>query len=350
MQYGVGAMGGLMVQLLATKPGVELTGAVDHDGKKVGRDMGEVAGLGRTLGIAVGAADTLGAIEADVALHATTAFADDALPIIGALIARGMNVVTITQELFFPLGRSAEAAAEIDRLAKAAGVRVTAIGINPGFILDVLPITASLPCWTVERVEGRRVVDFSPYGPDEMVHIGAGLSEDEFVAGAERGEIGHIGLLESTAMVVHALGLEVDELVQVKAPLVTRRERRTDFVTIPAGRVAGFRQAVTGMTNGRETISMEMLGLLAPGADDPEMGDRFRIHGTPSVDVATREEISQRGGLGTAAAAVNTIPRLLAATPGFHTAYDLSIPHIWPPACATAAAIRTRTRVERASA
>ncbi len=348
MQYGTGAMGGLMVKLLATKPGVELAGAIDHDPTKLGRDLGEVAGLGRTLGLAVGAADTLGTIDADVALHATTAFADEALPIVKALIARGMNVVTIAQELFFPLGRNAEAAAEIDRLAKAAGVRVTAIGINPGFILDLFPITASLPCWSVERVTGRRVVDFSPYGSDEMVHIGAGLTEDEFVAGAEHGEIGHIGLLESAAMVVHALGLEVDELVQVKAPLVTARDRATDFVRIPAGRVAGFRQTVTGAKDGRETISLEMVGLLDPGAEDPAMGDSFRIEGTPSVAVATREEIAQRGGLGTAAAAVNTIPRLLAAAPGFHTAYDLSIPHIWAPARMPAAAIRTRTLVERA--
>lgn len=349
IQYGVGAMGSLMVQLLATKPGVELIGGIDHDAAKLGRDLGSVAGLGRKLEAFVDGADGLAMMKGDVALHATTAFADEAFPIIAALIARGMNVVTITQELFFPLGRNIAIAAEIDRLAKAAGVAVTAIGVNPGFILDVLPVAASLPCWSVDRISGRRVVDFSPYGPDEMVHIGAGLSEDDFVHGASRGEIGHIGLLESAAMLVHALGLQVDELVQVKEPLVTGRTRQTEFVRIERGAVAGFRQTVTGSHKGRETIALEMIGLLDPGSDDPAMGDHFRIEGTPSVDVTTREQISQRGGLGTAAAAVNTIPRLLAAAPGFHTAYQLSIPHIWAGKRMAAADITTRTIVERAS-
>jgi 4-hydroxy-tetrahydrodipicolinate reductase len=74
-----------------------------------------------------------------------------------------------------------------------------------------------------------------------------------------------------------------------------------------------------------------MVGIVCPDSqqDGIELGDYARIQGTPSVDITIREEIAQRGGLGTAAVAVNTIPRLLSAPPGFHTLATLGLPHLW---------------------
>jgi 4-hydroxy-tetrahydrodipicolinate reductase len=322
-------MGSLMVQLLSTRRDVSIVGAIDIDPDKIDCDLGDVANVGQRLGIMIEEPDALRKLAADVALHATTAYAEDAYPIISSLVAQGMNVITIAQELFFPLAKNLEIAAELDRQAKRAGVRVTSAGINPGFILDVLPIACSMPCWSVESVSGRRVVDFSPYGPDEMRHIGAGLSAQQFLEGARDGKIGHIGLLESAGMIAHSLGLDVDELKQTKSPIISQRTRKTAFVSIPAGRVCGFRQSVCGTASGREKISLEMTGILAPGPDDVELGDHFRIRGIPCVDVFTKEEISQKGGLGTAATAVNTIPRLLQAPAGFHCSNELLMPSFW---------------------
>lgn len=50
--YGVGAMGSILTRLLLDK-GVQIVGAVGRSPEKVGRDLGEVAGLGRLLGVAV---------------------------------------------------------------------------------------------------------------------------------------------------------------------------------------------------------------------------------------------------------------------------------------------------------
>jgi 4-hydroxy-tetrahydrodipicolinate reductase len=329
LQYGVGAMGSLMVQLLSTRRDVSIVGAIDIDPDKIDCDLGDVANVGQRLGINIEEPKALRKVTADVALHATTAYAEEAYPIISSLIDQRLNVITIAQELFFPLGKNLKIAAELDRQAKRAGVRVTSAGINPGFILDVLPIACSMPCWSVEGISGRRVVDFSPYGPDEMRHIGAGLTAQQFLEGAREGKIGHVGLLESAGMIGHSLGLDVDELKQTKSPIISQRTRKTAFASIPAGRVCGFRQSVRGTTSGREKINLEMIGILAPGPDDIELGDHFRIIGTPSVDVFTKEEISQKGGIGTAAIAVNTIPRLLHASVGFHSSNQLLMPSFW---------------------
>ncbi|MER8710236.1 hypothetical protein NKH49_32850 [Mesorhizobium sp. M1088] len=345
MQYGVGAMGGLMLRLLGQRNDVSIVGAIDHDPSKIGRDLGDLLQEPTLNGIHVSSPEAADQMKADVALHATTAFAAEAYPVVASLAARGINVVTITQELFFPLGSNIGVAEEIDRRAKAGGARVTAVGINPGFILDVLPISASSPCWEINRVDGRRVVDFSPYGPDEMRHIGAGLTESEFVLGAKDGTIGHIGLLETAGMVAVSMGLEVDELRQTKSAIITSRRRRTSFIEIEPGRVCGFRQSVVGLSRGDEKLRFEMVAFLDPDDRDEPLGDRVRISGSPVVDVVVREQISQLGGLGTAAVAVNTIPRLLEAAPGFHTSQQLRTPSIWTKSESRPTAIRTSTTV-----
>lgn len=325
-------MGSNMVRLLRTKPQARLVGAIDNDESKIGRDLGHVAGLDEPLGITVQAPSerVLDSLEADVVLHATTAFAEDAVPLIASLLKRRMNVITIAQELFFPLGKNRDSAKVLDDAAREAGVSLTAVGINPGFIMDILPVLCSTPCWQIERVSVERNVDFSPYGPDEMRHIGAGLSAVAFHAGVQRGDIGHIGLLETVGMVARCLGLPIDELRQTKAPITSRLARQTPFIDIAPGTVCGFRQSVEGRANGETLLAFDMVGIVAPGEEDGiVLGDHAHITGTPSVDIRVKEQISQKGGLGTAAVVVNMIPAILKAGPGFHTMDQIGLPHIW---------------------
>jgi 4-hydroxy-tetrahydrodipicolinate reductase len=331
IQYGVGAMGSNMVRLLQNRNAV-VVGAIDIDPNKIGRDLGDVCGLGRKTGVVVRypPEDVLNSVEADIVCHATTAFVKDAFDQIVKVIEHGMNVVTITQELFFPLPQHQREARLLDEKAKERGVRVLATGVNPGFIMDVVPVLMSSISWNVTGVRVRRIVDFSPYGPDEMKHIGAFLTADEFQQGADRGEIGHIGLLQTCAFLDHCLGLGLDDMKQTKEPLITTILRKTSFIEIPPGRVYGFKQNVYGYKAGREMVTLNMVGVLDPREDDGfQLGDYCLIEGSPDVQLEVKREVSQKGGLATAANAVNMIPRALAAAPGLITMKDLTLPHIW---------------------
>jgi len=333
--YGVGAMGSNMVRLLQSKPQARIVGAIDHDPVKIGKDVGKIAGLGKNLGIEVRfpPEKTLDTVEADLVIQATTAFLDEAFDQIVNCLDRGMNVLTICQELFFPLGKNVAGARELDRMAKEKGLKITAVGINPGFVMDLVPILGSLPCWEIESVFVRRIVDFSPYGPDEMRHIGANLTRDEFLQGVKEGTIGHIGLLETTAMVAHSLGFPIDELRQTKEPLLTRVPRKSEFITIEPGRVCGFKQNVAGLIQGKQVLDFRMKGIVSPDKEEDgvETGDYARITGVPNVDITIKEEIAQKGGLGTAGVAVNMIPKLMNASPGFHTMNEFSQLYYWNP-------------------
>ncbi|MGI9569103.1 MAG: dihydrodipicolinate reductase, partial [Desulfobulbia bacterium] len=50
--YGVGAMGSIITRLLLEKS-VDIVGAIGRSPNKVGRDLGDVAGIGRKLDVIV---------------------------------------------------------------------------------------------------------------------------------------------------------------------------------------------------------------------------------------------------------------------------------------------------------
>ena len=319
-------MGREVVRTLEPRIDAELVAVLDKDHRIVGRPLSNVIDDCAWPDLIV--ADPAGGDRprADVAVHATTAFAREALPQIEELIRAGLDVVTICQELVFPVEERVAVAARLDAVAKRAGKTVVAAGVNPGWVLDVLPIAASLGCVDVRDVNCRRIVDFSPYGRDEMAHIGAGLTKDEFEAGARAGRIGHIGLLESAALVAASLELEVTRWNQTKEPLIASRLHATKSTSVPPGRVRGFVQRVSGWDEAdREVVGFEMLGLLDPCPEDPVMGDEIRIGARPDVDLSIRSALAQRGGEATAGVASNLIGPVLAAEPGLIAVDRLSL-------------------------
>ncbi|HDH09697.1 MAG TPA: dihydrodipicolinate reductase, partial [Chloroflexi bacterium] len=50
IQYGLGPIGSELARLVVRRKGLELVGGLDIDPAKVGKDVGQVIGLGRPLG------------------------------------------------------------------------------------------------------------------------------------------------------------------------------------------------------------------------------------------------------------------------------------------------------------
>ena len=316
---GFGSMGREAVAALAHRSDAEIVAVFDTDRALVGRRLAEIVPGSRWPGVVVQdpTEEAIGRAAGDVALHATTAFAEEAVPQLAILLAADLDVVTLCQELVHPLPERAELAAVLDAIARRCGKSVAAGGVNPGWVLDLLAIAASLGCYDIRTVACQRIVDFSPYGPDEMAHIGAGLTEQQFQAGVRAGELGHVGLLESAHMVAEALGLTPESWTQTKAPLVSERPCATSFVTVEPGHVRGFRQRVQGRIADAVIVDFEMVGLLDPDGDDPGLGDSITIKAQPNVHLKVAGEIAQRGGIGTAGVATNLLGPVMAAQPGF---------------------------------
>src|SRR5947208_8980754 len=88
-QYGIGPIGAEIARLLLSKPWVRLVAAVDIDPKKIGKDVGEVIGLGREVGVKV-TPQVEG--KPEVVCHSTGSRLREVAPQLKALLERGCHV------------------------------------------------------------------------------------------------------------------------------------------------------------------------------------------------------------------------------------------------------------------
>lgn len=326
LQWGLGAMGGGMARLMLEKSGLEIVAAVGRP-RHNGKDLGEVLGIGKKLGIIVtDNPDTvLDKEKVDCVGLATTSWTATQMPDLRKILDAGINCVTITEEMADPEAQNPELAAEIDALAKKNGVSVLGTGVNPGFVLDLLIVTLTGGCETVERIEASRVNDLSPYGHTVMRSQGVGTTPEAFRAGLADGSIvGHVGFPESIHMISEALGLGVDRIEQSREPIISKVYRETPEVKVEPGMVAGCVHTGIGYRGDREVIRLVHPQQIHPHLENQDTGDYIHIYGTPEVNMTIKPEIA--GGKATIGIAVNMIPHVVAATPGLKRMIDLPAP------------------------
>jgi len=320
IQYGLGPIGGAIARHVTERAGLRLVGAVDVDPAKAGRDAGEVIGLGKPLGFPVAAtlAEALARAEADVALHATSSYFDRFKPQILELLDAGLDVVSTAEELSFPwLAHPAEAR-EIDAAAKRAGKTVLGTGVNPGFLMDSLPLFLTAICQRVDHIEVRRAQNASLRRGPFQAKIGAGLTVDEFQERMAAGRMGHVGLPESIGMVFHTLGRTLVRYESAVEPVVATRRVVTEFFDVPPGRVIGLKQTARAFAPEGEFVALTFLAAL----DAEENADTIRIKGVPELEVRLQ---GTNGDVATVAIAVNAIRRVREAAPGLVTMPDLPL-------------------------
>jgi hypothetical protein len=327
LQWGLGAMGGGMARLMLEKSGLKLVAAVDGRPDYVGKDLGEVLGVGKQLGVTVTnqPEDVLKKENVDLVVIATTSWTKEQIPDLRKIISAGINCISIAEEMSDPDAQSPELAKEIDELAKKHGVSVLGTGVNPGFVLDLLVVTLSGVCHSVERIEASRVNDLSPYGPTVMRTQGVGTTPEAFAAGVADGSIvGHVGFPESIHMISEVLGLGVDHIEQTREPIISNVYRETPHVKVEAGMVAGCRHIGIGYRGEVEVVKLVHPQQIHPHLEGQDTGDYINIYGKPEIHMANKPEIA--GGIATMGVTVNMIPHVVAATPGMKRMIDLPTP------------------------
>ncbi|RCK78343.1 MAG: 2,4-diaminopentanoate dehydrogenase [Candidatus Ozemobacter sibiricus] len=327
VQWGLGAMGSGMCKLMLEKEGLKIVGAIRKRPDTVGKDLGEVLGLKKELGVKVTnkPSDVLKKDNVDIVLHATDSFTRSCFDELKKIIEAGIDCISIAEEMAYPHAQEPDLAKEIDLLAKRHDVTVLGTGVNPGFVLDALIIMLSGACLRVDRIEASRINDLSPFGATVMKTQGVGTTPEEFEAGLKAGTIvGHIGFPESIKMISDALGLGVDRIEQQRRPIISKTHRETPVVKVTPGMVAGCEHIGIGYRGNKEVIKLVHPQQIHPEKEDIMTGDYINIYGDPDIKMCNKPEIP--GGKGTIAVAVNMIPIVKKATPGFKRMIDLPIP------------------------
>ena len=324
--YGVGAVGSRIAKFLLEKEGVEIVGAIDVAEDKVGKDLGEVLGINKRLGIAISNdPDALfSMIKADVTVHATTSFLKQAYPQIAKALEHEVNVVSTCEELAYPYIAEPALARKLNELAKAHKVTVLGTGINPGFIMDTLVIALTGVCQKVERIKVVRILNAATRRVSFQKKIGAGLSVNEFRDRIKRKVMtAHVGLEQSISMIADALGWELDDIeVDPAEPVVAKTRVESDAIRVEPDQVAGLRQCARGVKGKKDVVTLNLQAYM--GAE--EEYDSITIEGVPSVHMKIAPCV--HGDMGTVAMIVNSIPKVINSPPGLVTMKDLPVPSV----------------------
>lgn len=326
VQYGLGPIGQATASTVLDKQAdghMELVGAVDVDPEKVGRDVASLLG-GERLQTGVVVEDDAEAVlrdaEPDVVLHTTTSFLEGVTDQLVRCARAGVHVVSSTEELSFPYERHPGLAERLDRVAQKEGVVIVGTGVNPGYAMDTLALTATGVCIDIDAVHVERVVDAGERRGPLQDKVGAGLSTDRFAEKKAVGGFGHIGLRESLWMVADGLGWTVDHVEETLDPVTSDRAIDTGHRSVEAGDVAGIHHAATGLVDGEPRITLNLK--MYVGADDPH--DSVTVEGDPPIDLVVENGIF--GDTATVAMLVNVAPIAVNAAPGLQTMSDLPVP------------------------
>lgn len=319
IHYGLGPIGQELARLAAERDTIEIVGAIDIDPSKIGKDLGEVIGLGRTLGVPVrNDADALfREVQADAVLHTTGSYLQQVLPQLEGIIRGGLNVVSTCEELSFPAAQYPDLAERIDGLAREHGVTVLGTGVNPGFVMDTLPLFFSGIAQRVTGVRVQRIQNASPRRQPLQAKIGSGKTVEEFKELVAAGKVRHVGLQESVYMIAAGLGWELDDYQETTDPVIADHRIVTQYFDVAPGRVCGVEQFGRGFVQGSEVITLHLRMYL----DAEPAQDRVVLEGPTSLELVIPGGL--QGDRATTAIALNAVPRIVEHAPGLVTMKDV---------------------------
>jgi 2,4-diaminopentanoate dehydrogenase len=338
--WSTGNVGRHAIAGIDARPDLELVGLWVSNPDKVGKDAGELAGLGRDLGV-VGTndVDALLALAPDVIVH--TAMADnrlfEALADIQRLLRAGINVVSSGPVfLQFPYGVvDHELVEPVMTAAAEGGSSLFVNGVDPGFANDVLPLVLSGISERIDELRCSEVLNYSTYNQPMVLFdiMGFGRSLDDVPMILQPGV-----LTMAWGSVVRQLAVGLDvELDSVDEWYERRPAIETfeiDAGTIGAGTAAALHFEVRGTRNGKAVIVLEHVTRLrddlAPEWPQPAGHGCYRVQiiGEPNYTL----DLQLLGGDGdhntaglnaTAMRLVNAIPAVVDGPPGLLTALDL---------------------------
>jgi len=329
VSYGIGVIGKRVATHLLSKEGIEIVGAIDINPALVGKDLGEVLGMEK-IGVVISddVDKVLSETKPDVVCHTTMSYLRQTYDQFVGILKHGVNIVSTCEELGYPYveKESTELAKKLDKLAKENGATLLGTGINPGFLMDTLPIFLSGPCEQVESIYVSRQMNAATRRIPFQKKIGAGMTVAEYRDAIDNHKItGHVGLEQSIKMIADTLGWELDEIkVDPPEPITFDHEVKSDAITVPPGYVAGGKQMAYGISGGKVLITMDFKAYI--GAE--EEFDSVRIKGVPPINNKITPCV--HGDHGTIAMTTNMIPHVINAEPGLKTMAELPPPHATP--------------------
>ena len=319
--YGIGQYGSIAARI-ALEKGWPVVAALNRAGDKVGKDLGQLTGLGRDCGIRVQDCELADyhAIDADLAIVATTDRLAVNYPAYERLMNAGMNVICHAAEASFPMGADAALAARIEALAKKNGVSFCGTGL-----WDMSRIWSGIlvagPCTKIDSMFLESLTNIGAAGKHVLDVVGVGLTPDEYRRKFvdDLGPIGNIYRL-IPEHVLTALGFTVISSTELREPVICDEPVHCRYLgkDIEPGLAVGTRVVATVET--REGVSAKtdiQLRLIKQGEQEHVV---WRVEGKPRSFI----RVDRRGSVySSASTMINRVRDVIAASPGIRLVSEL---------------------------
>ncbi|MGK5552339.1 NAD(P)H-dependent amine dehydrogenase family protein [Actinomadura kijaniata] len=348
-QWATGNVGRQALRAIIEHPDLELAGLVVSDPAKVGRDAGELSGVGRRTGIRA-TADPAALIAArpDVISYCAVGTAGrrevatgnrpaDAVDDLCRVLEAGIDVVSSALIPLVHPGSADPGTVRRLRAACAAGrSSMLTTGLDPGFMNDVLPVLLTGLCLSVRTVRVSEVMCYGRWDKPEAIvgKFGFGAPLDH-VPPILRPGVLSLMWGPAVRLIAERLDVALDDVTEEYELCPAPETFAIPAGTIAEGTSAGLRFRVAGIAGGRPAIVVEHVTRLredlAPHWPAPPFGQaggyRVEIDGEPPwrMDIANpgAADPTVPGTLATALRLVNAVPAVAAAPPGLHTPFTL---------------------------
>jgi len=341
--WGTGFVGRMVIPEIVRHPAFELVGVGVNAPEKVGRDVGEICGMG-TVGItATDDVASLISLRPDALVHygPTAAHATDNIALLGTFLRAGIDVCSTAMTPWVWPAMAQNPPSWIDPITKACeegNASCFTTGIDPGFANDLFPMTLMGLCGEVRSVRALEILDYINYEGDYEDEMGIGRAPD-FTPLLEHTDILVMSWGATVPMIAHAVGIELDQITTTWEKWVTDKPITTAKGIIDAGKVAAIRFTINGIYRGETRIGLEHINRIgteaAPEWPRGTQDDVYRvvIDGSPSITQETAFRFTDGSGRDAAAAgclatglrALNAVPAVNDLPPGWVTALDLPL-------------------------
>jgi hypothetical protein len=338
IQWGVGQIGTPAVRMMLQKKSIKMVGLIANRQEKVGKDIGELIGQSPAGILASNNIEEVLKKDADVVIHMTSSsMMEDGTwdknkdEIIMAMKA-GKNVITTTG-FVYPWRNYPEMCEELDMIAKENGVTLIGTGAAPGSHPEFITLALTGTQAKVKKILIRQWEDDTPVTAAWFHYLGYGKSIDDIGSeGTNKIKNALINFYaESFYCIADALGWELNEIKSRSEYFTAEETLQVTQGEIKPGTICAQKLILDGMQDDNAVITMEQVFKVCPDKVKEPVGENsIWIDGVPSVGFTLAGDWWHWVGPVTGFRAVNCIPRVVEAPPGFVSLTDLPMPTtIW---------------------
>ncbi len=292
MQWATGAVGKTTLRAVIEHPDLELVGLYVYSERKCGLDAGEIARCETTGVVATNRIDDIIALDADVVLHTARVgipYESQDADLV-ALLESGKNVIT-TQGQHYPKAHGPVRQALFADAARRGNATLFGAGINPGFMLERLALTATGMCLRVDSIALREVVDASGM-PDpafvfDVMGMGRDPSDPSMLSGAFATLYDRL-FAEAIGFATDKLGVHIDRIEPDHQLFAATRRLELRAGVIEQGAVAGTNWRWHAIVDGARFLTLSVNWIMdpdIPGFESPHLWT-VSVTGVPGIEIA----------------------------------------------------------------